>query len=107
MAVTDEQARPVGALLEGILQGFGIADKVRDAEALLAWDEVAGPKLAERAKAIRVYRGKLELAVSSGVWRTHLSFSKQQLLQRLNAQLGRKVIKDLVFVNAPANDGRG
>jgi hypothetical protein len=86
MAVTDEQARPVGALLEGILQGFGIADKVRDAEALLAWDEVAGP---------------------TGVWRTHLSFSKQQLLQRLNAQLGRKVIKDLVFVNASANDGRG
>ncbi|HJP33951.1 MAG: DUF721 domain-containing protein [Candidatus Latescibacteria bacterium] len=102
VSVTDEKAQAVGALLEGVLQGFGIADKVRDAQALLAWEEIAGPRLAERARAIRVHRGKLELSVPSGVWRTHLSFSKRQLLQRLNARLGRTVVRDLVFVNAPA-----
>lgn len=86
--------------MDGVLQELGIADRVRDASALLAWEEVAGPRLAERARAIRVHRGKLELAVPSGVWRTHLSFSKRQLIERLNAQLGRTVIRDLVFVNA-------
>ena len=96
MAVTDEQARVVGTLIDGVLQDLGIADRVRDAQALLA----------ERARAIRVHRGKLELAVPSGVWRTHLSFSKRQLLQRLNAVLGRTVIRDLVFVNPTAERGR-
>ena len=105
MAVTDEQARVVGALIDGVLQDLGIADRVRDAQALLAWEDIAGPRLAERARAIRVHRGKLELAVPSGVWRTHLSFSKRQLLQRLNAVLGRTVIRDLIFVNPTAERG--
>lgn len=102
MAITDEQARPVGSLLDGVLQDLGIADRVRCAGALLAWEEIAGQRLAEHARAVRVHRGKLELVVPSGVWRTHLSFSKKQLLDRLNQRLGRTTIKDLVFVNAPA-----
>lgn len=106
MAITDEQARTVGTLIDTILQDLGIADRVRDAQALLAWEEIAGPRLAARARAVRVHRGKLELAVPSGVWRTHLSFSKRQLLQRLNAFLGRTVIRDLVFVSAAADRGR-
>ncbi len=103
---TDEQAQAVGTLLDGVLSDLGIANRVGDARALLAWEEIAGPRLAARARAIRVHRGKLELAVPSGVWRTHLSFSKRQLLQRLNARLGRTVIRDLVFVNAAAERGR-
>jgi hypothetical protein len=106
MAITDAQARTVGTLIDGVLLDLGIADRVRDAQALLAWEEIAGPRLAERARAVRVHRGKLELAVPSGVWRTHLSFSKRQLLQRLNGLLGRTVIRDLVFVNATAERGR-
>lgn len=96
------QAEAVGDLLDGVLTELGVADKVRECRALLAWEEVAGPRLAERARALRVHRGRLELAVPSAVWRTHLSFSKQQLLQRINERLGRRVIRDLVFVNRPA-----
>lgn len=100
------QALAVGALLDGVLSDLGVADKVRECQALLAWEEVAGPHVADKARALRVHRGRLELAVPSAVWRTHLSFSKQQLLQRLNQRLGRRVIRDLVFVNRPADEGR-
>lgn len=99
------EALAVGGLLQGVLDDLGVADKVRECQALLAWEEVAGPKLAERAKALRVCRGRLELAVPSAVWRTHLSFSKQQLLDRINQRLGRRVVRDLVFVNRSAGEG--
>lgn len=102
MAPSDPQAVSVGSMLGGVLTELGIADRVRDASALLAWEDVAGPQLAQHARAVRVTRGRLELAVSSGVWRTHLSFSKRQLLERLNQRLGatgRSAIRDLVFVN--------
>ena len=99
------EAQPVGGLLEAVLTEFGVADKVRECQALLAWEEVAGPRLAERATALRVHRGRLELAVPSAVGRTHLSFSKQQLLDRINQRLGQRVVRDLVFVNRPAGDG--
>ncbi len=97
----------VAALIEGVLEDLGAAGKVRECQALLAWESVAGPHLARHARAIRVLRGRLQLAVPSAVWRTHLSFSKQQLVERINQRLGRQVIRDLVFVNRPIQDRAG
>jgi len=99
------QAEPrpelVGGLLEGVLADLGIADKLDSCRALLAWKEVAGDSLSTHARALRLHRGRLELAVPSGVWRTQLSFSKRQLVERLNQHLGKALVRDLVFVNRP------
>ena len=91
----------ISALLEGVLEDLGAAERVRECQALLAWESVAGPQLARHARAEKVQRGRLQLAVPSAVWRTHLSFSKQLLVERINQRLGRRVIRDLVFVNRP------
>jgi len=92
-------AQAVGELLEGVLADLGIQQKLKEYQAVLAWEQAAGPDLTRHAKALRVRRGRLELAVPSGVWRTQLSFSKKQLIKRVNEQLGTRVVRDLVFVN--------
>jgi len=91
-------AEVVGSLLQGVLADLGVDEKLQQCRALLAWEEVAGERLAAQAQAVGIHRGRLQLVVSSGVWRTHLSFSKQQLLDRINQRLGERVVKDLVFV---------
>ena len=97
----------VAGLLEGVLEDLGVAGKVRECQALLAWESVAGPQLARHARPVRVQRGRLQLAVPSAVWRTHLSFSKQQLVERINQRLGGRVIRDLIFVNRPIEGRAG
>ena len=111
MSEIDDRLAPnsetVGTLLKTVLADLGVDDKLQECRALLAWEEVAGEHLAEQAQAIGVHRGRLQLAVSSAVWRTHLSFSKQQLLDRMNQRLGERVLKDLVFVSKrPADYSR-
>ena len=101
---SDTGPEAVAGLLEGLLEDLGAAGKVRECQALLAWESVAGPQLARHAQAVRVQSGRLQLAVPSAVWRTHLSFSKQLLVERINQRLGRRVIRDLVFVNRPIQD---
>ncbi len=96
------RAQAVGELLDGVLGDLGIRQKLSEYQAVLAWEQAAGPDLARHARALRVRRGRLELAVPSGVWRTQLSFSKQQLIKRVNELMGRRVVRDLVFVNRPA-----
>ena len=103
----DAGPEAVAGLLEGVLEDLGVAGKVRECQALLAWESVAGPQLARHARPMRVQRGRLQLAVPSAVWRTHLSFSKQQLVERINQRLGRRVIRDLIFVNRPIEDRAG
>ncbi len=100
----ESRAEVVGTLLQSVLADLGVDDKLQECRALMAWEEVAGDRLAEQAKAIGVHRGRLQLAVSSAVWRTHLSFSKQQLLDRINQRLGERVLKDLVFVSRRPTD---
>ena len=103
----DSGLEAISALLEGVLEDLGATGKVRECQALLAWESVAGPQLAQHARAVRVHRGRLQLAVPSAVWRTHLSFSKRLLVERINQRLGRRVIGDLVFVNRSIHDRAG
>lgn len=103
----EPRAERVGTLLETVLADLGVDGKLQECRALLAWEEVAGDRLSSQAEAIGVDRGRLQLVVSSAVWRTHLSFSKQQLLDRINQRLGERVLKDLVFVSRrPVKKGR-
>lgn len=98
---------PISGLLEAVFEELGVTGKVRECQALLAWGSVAGPQLSQHARAVRVHRGRLQLAVPSAVWRTHLSFSKRLLVERINQRLGHRVIGDLVFVNRPIQDRAG
>ena len=95
----DRRSETVGSLLPRVLADLGLSESLSQCQAVLAWEEVAGPQLAQQAKAVRMRSGRLELAVPSAGWRTHLSFSKLLLLQRLNEHLGCRVVRDLVFVN--------
>ena len=91
-------AESLKSLLEAAVADLGLSEKLLEARILLAWDEVAGP-LASRARPVKIRHGKLEVAVSSPAWRTQLSFVKQEIVDRLNARAGQKVIGELVLLN--------
>jgi len=100
-------AQAVGELLEAVFTDLGIQKKLKEYQAVLAWEQAAGPDLARHARALGLRRGRLELSVPSGVWRTQLSFSKRELIKRVNDQLGARIVRDLVFVNRGAGKGSG
>ena len=95
----------VGGLLDAVLTELGLAEKLRECRALLAWEEVAGPAVAARARPLRVRRGRLELAVPSAVWRTQLSFARDDLLRRINEVAGETVIREIAILNQPLDQG--
>ncbi|MFH1572267.1 MAG: DUF721 domain-containing protein [Gemmatimonadota bacterium] len=101
----EQRPEPVGPLLEAVVAELGLTERLESCRARLAWEEVAGPALAGQAQALRLERGRLELAVPSAVWRTQLSFSKLQLIERLNQCLGKVLVRDLVFVNRRSDAG--
>ena len=78
---------------------LGIARRLAETRALLAWDEVVGVPLAQQARPLRVARGRLEVAVSSAAWRTQLSFVQKEIVVRLNRAAGETVINELVLLN--------
>ena len=102
-----EPAEPVavGGLLEAVLSDLGVGEKLRECRALLAWEEAAGAVVAAQARPLRMRRGRLELAVPSAVWRTQLTFAKDDLLRRVNELAGDVVVREIVILNQPLEKG--
>ena len=92
---------PIGKLLCTALAELGIEEKLRECQAVLAWGTVAKSPLSHQAKPLRMRRGRLELAVPSPIWRTQLSFLKEDMKKRINACVGTDVVREIVLINSP------
>ena len=91
----------IGELLGTALEELGIEEKLMECQAILAWEKVAQPPLDHHAKPLRLLRGRLELAVPSPIWRTQLSFLKEDMKRRINSCVGSDVVLEIVLINSP------
>ena len=89
------RAAKAGDLLAGLLEGWGLDERLRQYRALLLWDEVVGPQIAARARPEKIRDGVLEVCVDQPVWMQQLQLLKPQLLAKLNAQLGNGALRDI------------
>ncbi len=88
----------VGDVLRSALGRIPEAQRLADHAVWAHWDAVVGPTIARHARPERLRRGVLFVAVDSPEWMQELQFLKHQLLERLNARLGRAALRDVFLV---------
>lgn len=76
---------------------LGLADRLREADIWKLWPEVVGPAVAARAMPLRIIRGTLTIAVSSGPWKQELVYLKDMMKDKLNERLGSETVQDIVL----------
>src|SRR6478736_3732366 len=76
-------------------------------EALIcaAWSAAVGKRIALHARAQRVVRTKLIVAVDDSVWQKQLFTMSRMILAKLGDSIGNGVIDELEFRVAPAKRG--
>jgi len=82
-----------------LLGELGVEDKLAECQAQIAWEKAVGPSLARYARPLRVDKGCLEVAVPSAVWRSQLSFMQGDIVDRINREVGRTVVRELRLIN--------
>ena len=90
-----KKAALAGDLVEKLLKGFGLDERLQQYRALIIWEEVVGPQIAARTRPIRIREGILEINVDQPTWMQQLQLMKPKILAQLNAELGKATIKDL------------
>ncbi len=76
----------------------GYARRQGDAQLQQAWTEVAGTQFASRTRALSIKRAVLHVAVAQSALHAELvSFHRQKLLAKFQAQFPHLKIKDLKF----------
>ena len=88
----------LAGLLDAVISDLGIGQKLAECRAKLAWERAVGSHLARQAQPINIRKGRMEVAVSSPVWSSQLSFMKGEILKKINLEAGAEVVTDLVFV---------
>lgn len=88
-----ERDQNLGIALHRLIDSLGIAERLSEQKAIEIWRDVVGQQIATVTEATQIKDGVLLVKVSSPSWRHELTFMVEQIKSRLNAVLGRDVVK--------------
>ena len=88
---------PLNDVVQVELTALGLAERLKESEIWRLWPEVVGPTVAARAMPLRIIKGTLTVAVSSGPWKQELTFLKGMMIEKLNQRLGGAVVREIVL----------
>lgn len=92
-----DRPRLAGEILAKVMSDLGLDERLREREALTRWQEVVGPDVARRSRALRIREGVLYVHVESAAWRQELHFLKDTILEGFREKLGPNRVRDIRF----------
>ena len=98
-----KQAARAGELVDKMLKGLGLDERLHQYRALIIWEEVVGPQIAARTCPVRIREGVLEVNVDQPTWMQQLQLMKPKILTQLNTEMGKATIKDLFLKRGKVN----
>lgn len=75
----------------------GLRPGIDQLEVEAAWDKVCAGLIAKHTTALNLKRNKLRVRVDSAPLRQELSYMKTDLQEKVNAYLGRELIKEIIL----------
>lgn len=84
-------------LLEGVLENLDLRSRFREQVALWAWPEAAGRLVAAHAQAESAKDGVLVVRTDTPAWAQELQMRQRELVERLAAEVGEGVIREIRF----------
>ena len=85
--------RPVGAALAGVTATLAPATLLAEVQRL--WPAAAGDAFAQASEPVSERDGVITVACASAVWAQELDLLSERVLDRLEAELGRRAVRRL------------
>lgn len=89
--------KPLGEIVRQEMESLGLYERLREAEIWRIWGAVVGETVARRAVPLRIIKGVLTVAVSSGPWMQELRYLTGMIREKLNAELGLEIVSSIVL----------
>ena len=89
------------SLLKDVAHDLKFEDKMEQVMLYRLWNEAVGEQIARNASPVLVRADVLHVNVSSSVWVQQLQFLRDTMLEKINANLSGRKIKDIRFKIGP------
>ncbi len=93
----------VGEILQRMIRGTELGERLQEAEIWEHWDTIAGPYLSPHSRPVAVRERVLHIEADSPVWMHKLAFKKWELVRRINVLARRELVSD-VFLRLAEDD---
>ncbi len=87
----------VGEALGRLTRALGIGKALDDYGVLVAWGSVVGERIAAVTAALRMEKGVLFVSVTTAPWRAELSMQRHEIIRKINAAVGKDVVREIRF----------
>jgi predicted nucleic acid-binding Zn ribbon protein len=95
----------IGSILDRLAARMGITSRLEKEKAVVLWEDVVGPNIARRARAVSIKGGILFVVVANSAWLQELALMKEGIIDKINLLLGKSVVEDVIFrVGDPAKE---
>ncbi|HXN07086.1 MAG TPA: DUF721 domain-containing protein [Nitrospiria bacterium] len=92
---------PVATLLKDILRKYGLEPQIRFFQLIDRWEEVVGSQVAGHTLPASLKFRKLTLHVDSSAWMNQLNYLKEELIGKINRELGENWVKEVYLKIGP------
>ena len=91
----------VGGVIEDILKTRGMVSNTRLAKIWQIWEEAVGEGIASNTTPAAFKGNLLIVYAESSTWIQQLHFLKKEMIEKINAILGRNAVQDIKFKIGP------
>lgn len=94
---TSNSPRPLGEVLQEVIDELGVQQEVDEARVIETWASVAGPKINEVTESAWMKDATLYVKITSAAWRQELHMNRRKWRQRLNGEFDSDLVDEIVF----------
>jgi len=84
--------------LDTFMNYIGLDVRMQELRILSVWTDCVGSSIANFSTPVEIRKNKLFVSVENAAWRYELSLKKNEIIEKLNQNLKRKIIRDIVFI---------
>lgn len=92
-----DNQQKIGDAIRQLFHSYHLDDKVAEVRIREQWETIMGAAVKRYTGEIRFAKGILTIYIQSAPLKQDLLYSKQQIIQRINEELGDQVVKEVVI----------
>ncbi len=84
--------------IDKLLNTYKLKSKVQEAQLVSAWENIMGKMIERHTRDLYIKNKKLFVKLDSAVVKQELMYARTKVLEKVNEELGAKVIDEVIFL---------
>lgn len=89
--------KPLSQAIRELTESLGIRRTLNEYDVIVSWNDIVGEAIAKVATPVRIENGILLVQVSNAPWRSELTMRRLEILDKIHAHSGKRLVKDIRF----------